>query len=96
MHSRRYRIMLATALTFLALVYGCSAEKSADEAIEQPSNPFFASINEPVAYADVTAEHLTEYADVVLAEAAAKAQAIRGAETPTFENVIRFFDDIDR
>jgi thimet oligopeptidase len=96
MHSRRYRPMLATALTFLALVYGCSAEKSADETIEQPSNPFFASINEPVAYADVTAEHLTEYADVVLAEAVAKAQAIRGAETPTFENVIRVFDDIDR
>jgi len=77
-------------------MYGCSADRPADEASEQPSNPFLVAINEPIAYADITAEHLTEYADAVLEAAAAKAQAIRGTETPTFENVIRLFDDIDR
>jgi len=96
MNSRRYRLFLTSPLATLALVYGCSAEKPAEEPVDQPSNPFFTSLNEPVAYADVTAEHLTEYADVVLAEAAEKAQAIRDAEPATFENVIRVFDGIDR
>jgi Zn-dependent oligopeptidase len=96
MHGHKYHFLLAVALAFSALVLGCSAEKPEDGLIEQSSNPFFSSINEPVAYADVTAEHLTEYADVVLAEAGAKAEAIRSAETPTFENVVRVFDDIDR
>jgi len=78
------------------LTSGCSAEKPTDKPVEQPPNPFFASINEPIAYANVTAGHPMEYADVVLAEAAAQAQTIRDTETPTFESVIRVFDDIDR
>jgi len=96
MNSCQYRLFLTSTLATLALVYGCSAEKPAEEPVDQPSNPFLTSLNEPVAYADVTAEHLTEYADAVLAEAAEKAQAIRDAEPPTFENVIRVFDGIDR
>ena len=59
MYSRRYRPFLASTLTILTLLNGCSAEKPAEESVDQPSNPFFTSINEPVAYADVTAEHLT-------------------------------------
>ena len=59
-------------------------------------NPFFTLLNEPIAYGKVTATHVTEYADTVLANAAAQSEGVRTLEKPTFNNVIKVLDDIER
>jgi len=59
-----------------------------------PGNPFFAGLNEPVAYAEVTAEHVTAYAEAVSLWASDAAAVIESEQDVTFESIIRPFDAI--
>ena len=56
------RISLLT-LFALPLLTGCT-----QDAIEPaaPPNPFLVGLNEALAYGDITAEHVTEYAEIIL------------------------------
>ena len=60
------------------------------------ANPMFAKTNEPIDFAALTAEHITEYADAVLEQVEAQAVAIRGEDKPSFDNIIIPLDRIDR
>ena len=75
-------------LSLLVLVASYSRDLPAAEA----ANPFFTDFNAPIPYAEVEADHLREYADVALADAAAARQAILQITQPSFENVIPRFD----
>jgi len=60
------------------------------------ANPMFAKTNQPIDFAALTAEHLTEYADAVLEQVEAQAVAIRGEDKPRFDNIIIPLDRIVR
>ena len=83
--------------SLLVLAASCSRDVLADEPVVDDAaagaaNPFFAGFNAPIAYGAVEAAHLTEYAEVVLADAEATRQAIREIAQPDFESVIPRFD----
>ena len=83
--------------SLLVLAASCSRDVLADEPVVDDAaagaaNPFFAGFNAPIAYGAVEAAHLTEYAEVVLADAEATRQAIREIAQPDFESVIPSFD----
>lgn len=80
-------------LAFAAVLIGACAEDSPDA---PRANPFFAEFNEPLDYAAVSADDLSAFADAVLADASAAADAIRSEELPDFDNVIAAFDRINR
>jgi hypothetical protein len=56
----RYLRESLTALLVATLLAGCGSDRTDTSAPEAPSNPFLAGLNEPVAYGDVTAEHVSE------------------------------------
>ncbi len=60
------------------------------------ANPMFAKTNEPIDFAALKAAHLTEYADAVLKQIDAQAEAIRGENEPSFENIIIPLDRMNR
>ena len=61
---------------------------------ETPSNPFLAGLNEPIAYGDVTAEHVTAYGDIVLERSQEQLDAIKAVSDPTLDSVVVPFDDL--
>jgi Zn-dependent oligopeptidase len=77
-------------------IAACSKEIPDDTVVEPVPNPFMTSLNEPVPYAEVTAEDVTQYADMVLDEVTTWAEDIRNTEKPTFDNVVRKLDAIIR
>lgn len=79
-------VLLAASL-FLGGCDGRTAGMSAD-------NPFNTELNEPVAFGRVTANHVTEYARSIEASTVAAAAQIRGITAPTFDGVVRPFDQV--
>ncbi len=56
--------------------------------------PSFNKLNEPVMYGEVTADHITQYADITLKEIDDVLEGIRGLDSPGFENVFVAFDNV--
>lgn len=81
---------LTMALVIILLGAGCSPEQR----VGSSDNPFFAPLNEPVAYGEVTADHVSDYAQTVMEQAAVSAEAIRTAEAPKFDNVVAAYDEV--
>ena len=82
MHSmNRYLLGLLAAI----VLAGCGTDTPEVEpaAVEAPSNPFLAGLNEPIAYGDVTAEHVTEYGDIILERSQQQLEAIKAVSEPT-------------
>ena len=69
-------------LTFLL---GCKSDSE---------NPFFNELNAPIDYANVSANHIEEYARFTFTKAAESIETIKQNETPTFESLFIAFDDI--
>jgi len=88
----RYLRESLTALLVATLLAGCGSDRTDTPAPEAPSNPFLAGLNEPVAYGDVTAEHVSAYASAVLQRSREQLAAIKAVTEPTFDNVIVPFD----
>ncbi|HEX7709010.1 MAG TPA: M3 family metallopeptidase [Thermoanaerobaculia bacterium] len=92
------------AIAVVIAVAGCSSSVAVSEPAAGPSaaaevaaaaeNPFFTKLNEPIAYSDVTAQHVTDYAAIVHASTRKRAAEIRSVEQPAFDNVIRAFDEM--
>jgi len=57
---------MRSALTFLILLTMAACNQGPDPDDGKTGNPFFTGLNEPVQYADVTHEHITEYANITL------------------------------
>jgi oligopeptidase A len=82
----------ASASRFLAIT---AAVLSAPGCAEQSDlNPFFTELNEPIQYAEVTAEDVTAYADLTTEWTADELATIESVEDISFETVIRPFDYI--
>jgi len=86
--------MMKPAFTFLILItmLACKQIQGSREGAE--GNPFFNKLNEPVMYGEVTAEHITQYADITLKEIDDVLEGIRGLDSPGFENVFVAFDNV--
>ncbi len=82
---RMHTWMLLLAATFSTSLFAAPSE-----------NPMFAKTNEPIDFASLTAAHITEYADAVLEQVNAQAEAIREENKPDFDNIIIPLDRIYR
>jgi len=91
--NRTSRLLLVSLLCS-AILAGCAQDAPEPEQPAAPTNPFLTRLNQPVAYADVTAEHVTEYADVILRRSKEQLAALKLVNEPTFDNVIVAIDDI--
>ncbi len=81
---------LRTALLMLACALSTAT-------IAAPAdNPMFAQTNEPIDFASLTAAHVKENAEAVLARVEALADGVRAQKNPTFENVMLPLDRISR
>lgn len=79
------------AILFLAGLASCTTDSSTSDM--DMENPFFTNLNEPIPFADVTADHIEEYVDITLQRANATLDTIRNLETVAFENVFVPFDE---
>ena len=90
----RYLRDFLIALLAATLLAGCGADTAESPEIEAPLNPFLAALNEPIAYSEATADHLTEYANTILQRSREQLATIKAVTEPTFENVVVPFDDL--
>jgi thimet oligopeptidase len=92
------RNALAGALAVYALIAlaGCGSSAALTRSGEASAagNPFFIRLNEPIAYSDVTAQHVTDYAAIIHASTSRRAEEIGKVEQPTFDSVVRPFDEM--
>ena len=88
-------LLRASSVALLAALWlaGCGADIP-DAETPAPANPFLADLNEPIAYGKVTAEHVTEYGDIVLQQLEEQLAAIKAVADPAFDNVVVPFDDL--
>jgi len=99
----RYSFAAITALC-VVLLGACSGEDqqvaevhpATEEQTTAAGNPFDVALNQPIAYADVTAADVTAYADSTKTQILLEADAIRAREIPEFDNVIQPIDGIFR
>ncbi|WP_264521879.1 M3 family metallopeptidase [Flavobacterium sp. N1994] len=73
----------------LNIVIGHSQSKQ-----ENTNNPFLVGLNEPVAYAKVTPNDVTDYANYIIKEVSKKMAAIKKEPTTTFANVFEAMDEV--
>ncbi|MEP2024463.1 MAG: M3 family metallopeptidase [Reichenbachiella sp.] len=79
------------ALSILTLTFACEPTKDASETID---NPYVVALNEPVDFANATADDLQEYGEYTINQSAKAVADIKAVSTPTFENIFGTFDDI--
>jgi len=78
------------AITLFAITLACTTKEP-----EKPmNNPFVVGLNEPVDYAQVSAQDVEAYARLTVDNAVVAADAIKNTTDPTFENVFAALDDI--
>jgi len=94
--SNRHLPGLLVTLLAATLLGACGADKPGTETATAgaPPNPFLVGLNEPIAYGDVTAEHVTAYGNVVLEQSQAQLETIKAVSDPTLANVVVPFDDL--
>lgn len=79
-------------ISLLAFVAACSINNSSGDL---PGNPFVTELNEPIDYANVTADHLEEYAAYTLKVVDEAIQEIKQNPDPTFDNIFISLDEIN-
>jgi Zn-dependent oligopeptidase len=79
-------------LPILLIITLMSCSRTSDHDNEKSGNPFFTGLNTPIAYAEVTAEHLTAYARITLEDAEKALEKVRKERSPDFENVFVVLD----
>jgi thimet oligopeptidase len=77
-------------IIILMLMVACNQEPES----RKDSNPFFTGLNEPIQYADVTAEHISAYAQITMEDAETTLEGIRTTATPEFNNVFVPYDKV--
>lgn len=79
-------------IIILVLMVACNQDN--DSRKDTGDNPFFTGLNDPVQYANVTSENITEYARITMEDAEATLQGIRKTDTPDFKNVFISYDEV--
>lgn len=79
------------ALSILALTFSCQPTEQAKETID---NPFIVALNEPVDFANVTADDISNYASYIINQSAQGIENIKSESNPNFDNIFGVFDDI--
>jgi Zn-dependent oligopeptidase len=92
--TNRYLRNLLVPLLTAILLAACGTDTANTPEADTPSNPFLAALNEPLAYGDATAEHLTAYGKAVLERSQAQLEAIKAVGDPAFDSVVVPFDDL--
>jgi thimet oligopeptidase len=84
------------AVSALIALSGCgsSAALTGSSEVSAAGNPFFVGLNEPIAYGEVTAQHVTDYAAIVHARTSRRAEAIGNVAQPAFDSVVSAFDEM--
>jgi thimet oligopeptidase len=82
-------------LLFLAiLLISCSKETKNEKLALSADNPFNVTLNKPVDYANVTADHLKAYVNVTISNAVLDLDNIKTTDTLSFENTFGIYDRI--
>ncbi len=79
-------------LLMLALLIACNQGPVTNE--NRAENPFFTELNKPIQYADVTHEHIAEYANITLMDSEVALEEIRNEKSPDFKNIFIAYDDV--
>jgi len=74
------------------MLFACNSTLTTDENVSD--NPFFTALNEPIDYANVTADHIKEYSDITISNVVQAIARIQQVETLTFVNTFVAMDDI--
>ncbi|MEN8157862.1 MAG: M3 family metallopeptidase [Bacteroidota bacterium] len=85
---------MRTALTFLILMAMVACNQNPEGEQSKSGNPFFTQLNEPVQYAAVTHEHISEYAEITLKEIEKAVEHLKSEESPGFDNVFVAYDNV--
>lgn len=86
--------MTRSLLTFIILITMIACNQKPGSEAGKKGNPFFGDLNEPTQYAEVTHEHIENYADIILHETEDALEKIRSEKTAGFENVFVAYDDM--
>ncbi len=76
----------------LILIAMSACNPSPDTKTGKEGNPFFAPLNQPVQYSEVTRDHIRDYAQLTLREVDEILEGIRTAKEPGFNNIFVEFD----
>ena len=85
---------MKTLIPVLFLLVMIACNQSPKSSGKTDGNPFFAGLNDPIQYADVSGEHISEYARITMQDAEENLEAIRNTASPEFENVFISFDKV--
>ena len=88
--------MMKSICSILILMSMVACNQTAHTGDDISGNPFFNRLNEPIQYADVSSEHITQYAEVTLKQIDHVLEGIRDVKSPDFENVFVAFDNVIR
>ena len=96
MRTNQYLPGLLAAAFAAAALAACGGDTPdvAEPDVAATENPFLTGLNEPIAYGEVTAADVSEYADIVLERSTGQLAAIKAVAEPTFDTVVVPFDDV--
>jgi thimet oligopeptidase len=86
--------LMKPRLSILLMLSLMACNRGSDMNREKEGNPFFPGMNHPVAYAEVTPDHIEAYARITLHETEAALKKIRSEQSPDLENVFKALDDV--
>ena len=88
------KIMRLTLLFLAILLLSCSKENKNEKLALAADNPYNVTLNKPIDYANVTAEHLESYVDLTIANAVLDLENIKAMDNLSFEYTIGTFDRV--
>lgn len=83
-----------TSIFITLLILSCSNDTKTERLEMAADNPFNTELNEPIKYADVTADHISSYVSVVMDNTAQDIDDIIALENLTFDNTFKENDRI--
>lgn len=82
-----------TYLLLIGLLMGCS-KSSTDKLKMSEDNPFNVTINQPIAYASVTSDHIDSYVAVVIDHTVKDINSIKTSNDLSFDNTFAVYDKV--
>ncbi len=83
-----------TVLFLTALLISCSNEAKIEKLALSANNPFNVALNEPIAYANVKAEHIEAYVNVTITNAVVDLDNIKTTDNLSFENTFGTYESV--
>lgn len=86
--------MRLTLLFLIALLLGSPYETKIEKLVMSADNPFNVKLNEPIDYANVTANHVEAYVHVTITNAVLELENIKTTDNLSFENTFGAYDRV--